>query len=61
MQYIENGKIEQVFAAIYFLMHTLMEHAGLHKNPKTGLWTECATTATKLENIMVNPHKEKCT
>ena len=26
----------------------------------TGLWPECAATDTKLENIMVNPQKEKC-
>ena len=33
----------------------------LHKNLKTGLWTECAATTTKPENIVINPHEEKCT
>ena len=37
-----------------------MAHTGLHENLKTGIWTECVTTATKLGNIMVNPHEEKC-
>ena len=38
----------------------MMAHVGLHKNLKTGLWPKCAKTVTKLENIMVNPQKEKC-
>ena len=33
---------------------------GLQEKIKTGLWTKCAATVTKLENIMVKPHKEKC-
>ena len=37
----------------------MMSHTGINENPKTDLWTECASTTTKLENIMVNPHKEK--
>ena len=36
-----------------------MVHVGIHENLKTGLWPVCAATETKLENIMVNPHKEK--
>ena len=38
----------------------MMMHLGMHENLKTGLWPECASTATKTENIMVNPHEEKC-
>ena len=37
-----------------------MTHVGLHENLRTGLWLKCAETATKLENIMVNPHEEEC-
>ena len=37
-----------------------MAHTGLHENLKTGLWPKCAATSSKLENIMVNTHKEKC-
>ena len=36
-----------------------MALSGLHENLKTDLWPKCMATATKLENIMVNPHKEK--
>ena len=35
-------------------------HSGIHKNINTGPWTKCVATATKLENIMVKSHEEKC-
>ena len=38
----------------------MMAHTGIPENLKTGPHTECAATATELENIMVNSHKEKC-
>ena len=41
-------------------MRAMMAHTGLQKNLMTGLWLECGTTTTKIENMMVNPHKEKC-
>ena len=41
-------------------MRAMMAHEGLNKNLKTGLWSKYATTATKLENIIVKPHGEKC-
>ena len=41
-------------------MRAIMAHVVLHKNLKTQLYPECAETMTKLENIMLNPHKEKC-
>ena len=37
----------------------MMTHSVLHENLKTSLWTKCIETATKLRNIMVNPHEEK--
>ena len=37
----------------------MMAHTGIHENLKTVLWPEFVSTAAKLENIMVNPHKEK--
>ena len=36
----------------------MIDHVGIHENFKTGLWPECMSTATKIENMMVNPHKE---
>ena len=56
----QNGIVEWVFAILYSWMRVMMAYVGLHENLKTGIWPKSAITATKLENIMVNPHKEKC-
>ena len=53
----KNGVIEWGFDTIYSCMGTMMEQSGLHENIKTGIWTKCAATSTKLENVMVNQHK----
>ena len=55
----KNGIEEQGFDTRHYRMRVVMTHAVLYKNLKTNLWPECATTVTKPENIMVNPHKEK--
>ena len=51
---------EQVFATLYYHMCAIMVHMGIHENLKTRIWPKCAAMATKPENIMVNPNKEKC-
>ena len=38
----------------------MIAHTGIHENLNTSIWTDCVATATKFENSMVNPHKEKC-
>ena len=38
-------------------MGVMMAYMGLHESLKIEMWFECAVTTTKLENIMVNPHK----
>ena len=55
----KNGEIKWVFVTYISWMRTMMDHAGLYKNIKNGICSKCAAT-TKLENIMVNPHEEKC-
>ena len=40
-------------------MSAMMTHVGIYENLKTGIWTKCAATATKLENVMVKPQKDK--
>ena len=51
--------VKRVFATLYSLMRAMMVHVGLHKKIKTGKWSKCSTSTTKLENSMVNPYKEK--
>ena len=56
----KNGVVGWGFATLYSCMREIMLLVGLHENLKTGLFSECAVTVTKPENIMANPHKEKC-
>ena len=56
----QNSAVNWGFITLYSQMRVMMAQAGKYENLKTGLWPKCAATATKLENIMVNPHEEKC-
>ena len=44
----KNMMIERVFDTLYYRMHVMMAPIVIHKNLKTGLWTEYAATVTKL-------------
>ena len=52
--------VERGFAALYSQMRAIMAYTGLQGNLKTGPWPKCEATTTKLDNVMVNPLKEKC-
>ena len=54
----KNGVVEWVFDTIYYRMSAMITHEGLCEKLKTDLWPECAVTATKVGNIMVNPHEK---
>ena len=56
----KNSVVERVFDTCYSCMLLIMAHMGLNKNLKTVLWYECSATETKLKNIMLHPHEEKC-
>ena len=56
----QNGVIEHGFNTLYSWMGVMMDHVGLYEKLRTGLYPKSVSTATKLENIMVNPHEEKC-
>ena len=56
----QNGVVEWGFVTLYYRMLAMMVHLRLHEKLKTGLWSKRAATMTKLENIMVNPHKGEC-
>ena len=38
----------------------MMTDVRLHEKLKAGIWPKCTATVTKLENIMLNPHEDKC-
>ena len=52
--------VEQGFDTLYSSMSAMVAHVGLQEKIRTGICPECAPTATNLENILVNPHEEKC-
>ena len=56
----KNGVLERLFTTIYFWMCVMIVHTVLHEKLNYFLWPKLLATATKLENIMVNPHKGKC-
>ena len=54
----KNGVVGQVFATLYYWVCMMMGHEVLHENLKTGIWTKCASSMTKLKISMVKPHEE---
>lgn len=50
----QNGVVERAFGTLYGRVRAMLNAAGLPKYMREGVWTECANTATKLDNILVN-------
>ena len=53
----QNGKVERAFATLYGRMRAMMIGAGFEEERRHELWTEAASTATKLDNILSNDGK----
>ena len=47
----QNGRVERKFATLYGRVRSMMNAARLTGALRTGLWAECARTATNLDNI----------
>ena len=47
-----NAKVERKFATLYGHIRAMYHSAGLSDSHKVGLWCECASTATVLENLI---------
>ena len=56
----KNGVVGWGFDTLYLRVRFMMQHTVKHENLKTVIWPKLAAIATKLENILVNPNKEKC-
>ena len=50
----QNGKVERNFATLYGRMRAMMKSAALNSTERAELWTEAASTATKLDNILMD-------
>ena len=60
----QNGVVERAFATLYGKMRSMFSWAKFENNMKYGLWAECASTATLLDNMLVeevtnkSPHEK---
>ena len=55
----QNGKVERNFATLYGRMRAMKKAANFNSEQRSELWTEAASTATKLDNIIVDNKKDK--
>ena len=56
----QNGVVERAFATLYGKVRAMLNWAGLSEEMRTGLWAECASTATKTDNLLVDEFSNKC-
>jgi hypothetical protein len=55
----QNGMVERAFATLYGRMRAMFTNAGFEKLKQETLWAECAATATKLDNILIDTSEKK--
>jgi len=55
----QNGRVERKFATLYGRVRAMLNGAKLTSVLRKGLWTECASTATKNECLMLEHGQEK--
>ena len=48
----QNGKAERAFTTLYGRVRSMLNHARFPAEVRTGLWAECARTATMLDNLV---------
>src|SRR5512133_3591482 len=48
----QNGKVERKFPVLYGKVRSMLNGAKLPTNLRSGLWTECARTATLESNLI---------
>ena len=47
-----NGKVERKFQTLYGRIRAMLNGAGLQEEMRSGIWAECASTATFYSNIL---------
>jgi len=48
-----NGRVERKFQTLFGRVRSMLNGAGLKDEVRTGIWAECASTATHYSNILV--------
>jgi hypothetical protein len=49
----QNGQVERSFATLWGRVRAMLNNSGVEKDFRNELWAECASTATKLSNLIV--------
>ncbi len=52
-----NGRVERTFLTLYGRVRSMMNAAKMPQKMRTGVWTECAATASKNDSLMVTNTK----
>ena len=55
-----NGKVGRAFTTAYNKIRATLNHAGLTSDTKKKIWSECASTVIKIENILIKERNVKC-
>jgi transposase InsO family protein len=55
----QNGKVERAFATLYGRVRAMLNQASLTSKMRGDIWTEAASTATKLENAISSENAGK--
>ena len=52
-----NGRVEQKFQTLYGRVRAMLNGAGLRGDERSGVWAECASTATYCTNVLMSQGK----
>ena len=55
----QNGQVERSFATLYSKIRAMLRAANMTKKEKEKLWTEAASTATKVDNLLIRKGEKR--
>ena len=56
----QNGQVERSFATLYGKIRAMLRDARMTKGQKDRYWTEAASTATKIDNLLIRKGETHC-
>ena len=54
-----NGKVERKYQTLYGRIRAMLNGAGLRDEVRSGIWAECASTATFYSNVLRTNRRSK--
>jgi len=55
----QNGQVERLFATLYGKIQSMLRDANMSEKDKEIYWIEAASTATKIDNLLIRKGKKK--